>query len=105
MDIFNLVNNIFSSLSPVALSSKSTPPSQRTLDTKPEAIPQDMDREITTLEKHLGALDNRTVTISLKELAAIIPRKRVRIDAYSKLTKHLKANSNTTLLITSRKSH
>ena len=41
--------------------------------------------------------------ISLKEIFALCPRNRCRVDRYSQLQKYLKENYNTTLIIKSQK--
>ena len=75
-------------------------------EAKVEAIvpePCKLDGEVKKLEEHFGPLQDRTLEVTLKELNAIIPRNRVRIDSYSKLVRHLLATRNLVLKIYSNK--
>ena len=71
----------------------------------------DLDADIQALADHYDAvkeaMENGTpasLSITLQELNAICPRRRVRVDAYNRLVRIL-ATKNITLTITSRKSH
>lgn len=62
-----------------------------------------MDAEIELLTKHYGELDGKTIEISLTEMLSLIPRKRKRVDAYSKLTRRLAIEKNCNLNIKTTK--
>jgi hypothetical protein len=59
--------------------------------------------EIKELEGVYGELNNKTITVELQDLLALIPRERKRIDAYRGLVSTLKKDLGCTLNITSRK--
>ncbi len=78
-----------------------------------DAAPVDMDDgqqsesqyagEIKRLEAEYGPFANgMSITVQLKDLLSLIPRKRRRIDAYRRLVQEL-ANKGVTLKIISRK--
>lgn len=63
-----------------------------------EYFPQ-LTSPLATNKNELGLI----LEISLKEIFALCPRGRCRVDRYSQLQKYLKENYNTTLIIKSQK--
>ena len=56
---------------------------------KEDKVPRKFQDDITALEKHFGELKTGLcIDTNLKELLAIIPRKRRRTDAYNALRKY-----------------
>jgi len=69
-------------------------------------IPQlSVEEEIEVLAAHVGGIaSGMTIEIELRELLALLDRKRKKADSYYQLKKHLKEDYGVELIITSRTS-
>lgn len=72
---------------------------------EPKPIPMSQyEAEIEAIEHYLGAtLSDIDISFTLQELNGIVPRKRVRSDAYKGLIDYVRLNRNTNITIRTRK--
>ena len=74
------------------------------LSTEEEGREQTLDEEIILLARTYRPIGSGVrIELSLQEALKLFPRKRKRVDAYSKLIRKVREEYNTELIITSRK--
>ena len=99
--LWNLLNGLFGTGKKTDIIQKQIDTQDTTTENKSLSI----DDEIMILAKHYGGLvSGMTLTVELKELLDLIPRKRRKADAYYALGKKLKDEYGVELRITSRTS-
>lgn len=103
--MWNLLNGLFGTGKKTEIIQKQIDTQDTTTESTPRQSTLSIDDEIMILAKHYGGLvSGMTLSVELKELLDLIPRKRRKADAYYALAKKLKDDYGVELRITSRTS-
>ena len=101
--LWNLLNGLFGTGKKTEIIQKQIDTQDTTTESTPRQSSLSIDDEIMILAKHYGGLvSGMTLSVELRELLDLIPRRRRKADAYYALGKKLKDEYGVELRITSR---